>query len=284
MKYDWLEHALDLSVAKADFFSGARKIIRGRMIEFSEIKNDLVMHDCGFTKSKMTMLVKHYKHEESIEAAHRLWERLCDRDKYGSVGFHTYNHLIKGATADSHGQEAEIKGKTKRGSVMGPCLQSVILTRSPSRRTAIDVFWRTTEFYKKYPADLVFLRDSLLDRFELGRIDNLRCHFANITLHSMYWVTLVPLMDDPIAELEKIRIADPRFFGYVVVWSARYLCGGEYERGLLKYAQGLRVQKDAQERIDPKVKKALVKYLIKQGHSRFKTAYTAPEEDDDTAD
>jgi hypothetical protein len=93
---DWIRHSLTLARTEADFYSGARKIIRGRSLLFRHVENDLTLADCGFTKSKQSMLVRNYLNEESRDAAVKLWERRVEQEKYGSVGFSCYNHLVKG--------------------------------------------------------------------------------------------------------------------------------------------------------------------------------------------
>ena len=150
MKKDWLRWSLSLSREPADFYSGARKILRNRTLTFTRVKDDLTIGDSGFTKMKMTLLRKGYIHEESIEAAIMLWERRKSQRKYGSVGFTCYNHFIK----------TDPNKKSKRASVMGPCIQAVTLTLLNDGTTVVDVFYRTTEFFKKFPADTM-IRDAL---------------------------------------------------------------------------------------------------------------------------
>src|SRR3546814_7634192 len=93
---------------------------------------------------------------------------------------------------------------------MGPCIQAVTITQVKGGKNGqyfIDCFYRTTELLKKFPADLVFIRDVLLKDFDFSGMEflGMRCHFANITVHPQYFVTLIPHLDDPIAELEKIK-------------------------------------------------------------------------------
>lgn len=254
MLHPWINNALRLSAEKANFYSGARKILRNRSITFKKIEDDLAMGHCGFTKSKMSMLIRLYRQEESIRVAKELWSRRVEQDKYGSVGFTTYNHLIKNDPSK----------KSKRASVMGPCIQSVVLTFLPERRTAIDCFYRTTEFFKKFPADLVFLRDNLLPGFDFKKtpIAEVNFHFANITMHPMYWVTLVPHLIDPVRTLDELKRRDKYFYNWVVKWTARYLCE-EYSRGILKFSQALRVRDTALANIEKSKLKELQKYLRK---------------------
>lgn len=218
------------------------------------------MQDSGFTKSKMSMLIRLYRQEESISVAKELWLRRLGQDKYGSVGFTTYNHFIK----------TDPNKKSKRASVMGPCIQSVVLTLLPDRSASIDCFYRTTEYFKKFPADLVFFRDNLLQGFKWPKkgIKEINFHFANITMHPMYWVTIVPHLADPVRVLEKLKREDKFFYNWVVKWTARYLCD-EHSRGIQKFSQALRVRKNAIESIEENKLKGLRKYLRKN-HPGFR--------------
>jgi hypothetical protein len=270
----WLRAALDCAKTKADFYSGCRKILRGQTIDF-DLANDLQLRHSGYTKSKASMLRRNYLHVESRETAKLLWERRLEQDKYGSVGFTTYNHFMKG----QHKGSDKIEGTSKRASVMGPCIQSVVLTLMHDKSTAVDVFYRTTEMFKKFPADLVFIRDELLgNSFHLTR-PTLTCYFANITAHPMYFITLVPSLNDPILSFENIKKKDKYFYDWCVKWSARYVCK-EYSRGIDKFSQALRVRKDAYDRIDKDKLRELQKYL-KKNHPGYRNSYQGDIDGDD---
>lgn len=252
MKQQWLDHCLRLAHEPADFYSGCRKILTGRRVDFTSLGNDLVIGDCGFTKSKLTMLRRLYLHEESHNMAQELWKRRLDQGRYGSIGFTTYNHLLK----------ADPTKKSKRASVMGPCIQSVTLTLLNDGSTAVDAFYRTTEFLKKFPADLIFLRDTLLEPFQIDKLKIVRFHFANVTLHPMYVSTIIPHLKHPIEELENFKRLDQRFWGWSVKWLSRYVCD-EFAHGIQKFAQAMRVRKDALERVSPMMLPKLQAYLRK---------------------
>lgn len=268
MKSDWMGAALDCAQQKADFYSGCRKILRSRTLVF-DLKNDLRIEDAGYTKSKMSMLRRGYLHVESRNVAKQLWERRLEQDKYGSVGFTTYNHFIKNDPTK----------KSKRASVMGPCIQSIVLTLMKKGEVEVDAFYRTTEIFKKFPADLVFIRDELLEGFDIGKGASLTCHFANITAHPMYFITLVPSMSDPVKHLEAIKKKDKYFFDWCVKWSARYICK-EYSRGIDKFSQALRVRKDAFDRIEPATLRELQQYL-KRNHPGYRNNYAGDLDGDD---
>jgi len=268
MLEEWVQHCTYLSTRKASLYSGARKILRGIQLDYVNLDDSLRIEDAGYTKSKLTLLRKLYLHEESRDVALQLWERRCEQGKYGSVGFTTYNHFIKNDPTK----------KSKRASVMGPCIQSVTLTLLDNGKTAIDVFYRTTELFKKYPADLVFLRDTLLDGFDF-ELEEMVHHFANVTVHPMYAVTILPHLDDPVRWLEQLKKGDPYFYNWVIKWTARYLCD-EHHRGIAKFAQAMRVYKDARERIDEDMQEELAKYL-RANHPGHRNAYEGDDGDDE---
>lgn len=271
MKQFWIDSSLALSAKTADFYSGARKILSPVTLTYKGdpflAKYNLTIRDSGFTQSKMSMLKKNYYLEESIIAAKKLWKERVARDKYGSVGFSCYAHYVKG----------DVGGHTPRGSKFGPCIQAVTLTYN-KRKTTVDVFYRTTELFKKFPADLVFLRDVLLAEFDFKKapIERVNFHFANVTCHPMYWITLVPHLDDPIKELEKIRRLDKFFWQWIIKWSARYTCD-EYSNGIQKFSQALRVGTMAKELIGKSTMKKLQAYFRKHHPKKL----TDIEEDED---
>lgn len=277
MKNEWINEVLKLSRRKADFYSGCRKIIRGKSIRFDDLwdhKDPLILEDAGYTSAKMSHLKRLYVHEESIEAALKLWALRRSKTSYGSVGFTCYNHFVKNDAVK----------KSKRASVMGPCLQSVVITQVKGGNNGqyfIDVFYRTTELLKKFPADLVFIRDILLRDFDFTGMEflGLTCHFANITVHPQYFVTAIPHMDDPIEELERIKSRDRYFYDWIIKWTARYLCEEHY-RGIAKFAQALRVKMDADKRIKGKLRKKLTQYL-RDNHPGHRSDYQEPEEDEE---
>jgi hypothetical protein len=255
MKQFWIDSCLKLCRTEADFYSGARKILRPvRLIYEDDMLGEMFtikIEDSGFTKNKMGMLKKNYYLEASIVAARELWNERIKKDKYGSVGVSCYGHYVKG----------DVKGATPRGSKFGPCIQAFTLTYN-KRKTSVDVFYRTTELLKKFPADLVFLRDVLLAEFSFDKapIESITFHFANVTVHPMYWITLVPHLSDPIADLIALKKKDPFFHNWVVKWTARYVCD-EYSNGIQKFAQAMRVSIMAKRNIDKTKMKALQKYL-----------------------
>lgn len=286
MRAEWVARCLRYARTPADFYSGCRKILVGEHFELPDLANDMVIQDCGFTNNKLAMLRRLYLHHESRDMAVQLWDRRKKQGKYGSVGFTCYNHLLK----------ADPTKKSKRASVMGPCIQSVVITLLNDRSVGIDAFYRTTELLKKFPADLVFLRDELLEPFGIdlrnkadgGHVSTVRFHFAGMTIHPMYFVTIIPLVhtnhagapnaENTLAVFDRLKRQDKRFFDWMVKWTARYVCD-EYMRGIAKFAQAMRVRKDALARIDPDFLPVLQDYL-RENHPGYRNSYVPPEGED----
>jgi len=266
LKKEWLDHCFRLSLMKADLFSGARKILETRKLVFYDLWDEddpLTLADCGYTRNKLGLLIKGYLHPESKAAALKLWEERRKKPSYGSVGFTTYNHFLKN----------DIVKKSKRASVMGPCIQSVVITQLSKKAYKIDVFYRTTELFKKFPADLVFIRDILLDGFDFSGMEfmGMTCHFANVTIHPQYAATAIAHWKGWEDKLNKLREKDRHFFDWWIKWTARYLCD-EHFRGIEKFAQAMKVKETADKMITGKKRKKLTKYL-RDNHPGHRNAY-----------
>lgn len=272
MLKEWMETAIRMSHEKADFYTGARKILRNRSFTFKRLGRTLQLYHAGYTESKRTHLNRLYYNEQAIEAAQMLWERRLKQAKYGSVSFHCYNHLVK---SDPN------KG-SKRGSVMGPCIQAVSLTYLETGHTAIDAFYRTTELYKKFPADLVWLRDNVVPQFNFktAPIQEINFHFANVTCHPMYFITLLPWSADPVKVLEDLRAVDNYFWSWVVKWTARYLCD-EQKRGIEKFAQAMRVHDEFRKHLADEKKLDLLATYLRDNHPGYRRSYKPQEGEPD---
>lgn len=271
MKQAWLNHCLELSKRPADLYCGSRKIIRNIQLVFP-FHHDMKMADAGYAPAKFKQLERNYLHQESIDAAISLWDEYRAKPKYRSVVMSCFKTLVK-----DH--------KGPRGSKMGSCLLAVTITMLNRRQCAINLHYRTTEIFKKFAADLVFLHERLLPgfNFEGLEVTEVRGIFDNVTLHPQYFTTIIPHLDDPIGEFEKIKLADPYFYGWCIKWVSRMLIESQ-SRGIAKFAQGMRVKMDAEKRISTSVKRRLIPYLKKNHPGFTRTSYQEAQdwvEDDD---
>jgi hypothetical protein len=236
LKSQWLEECLRLARRPSDLWPHERKILRNQRITFV-LDDSLNLGDVGYTDLKAGNLERLYLHE-SREEALRQWE---GRKGFCSVAFHCFNHVSK------------IAG---RGGKQGPCLLSVTVTQVGNNVVA-NIAYRSTEFFKKFPADLIFVRDVLLRPFAVTTVT---FHFANVTVHPMYFPILFPLLDDPVEELRELERREPRFWRVAVRESKDLLCGGTRNKNFM---QAQRVGKHVIARIDPRTLRQLRAYLSK---------------------
>ncbi len=274
MKNTWINYCMDLACRPPTFYAnGNRKIFRPESLRFKGLDDSIILDTGAYTKAKMTQLVKNYYHSERIQAAIQLWDKRRTQKGYGSVSFTCFAHFIKGGSVDAP--------RAKMASVFGPCLQSVILTKPEGRETHVDVFYRTTELFKKFPADMVFLREKLLSEFNFDGfpIKSITCHFANATLHPMYFAVMIPHLSDPIGELEEVRRLDPVYYGWLVKATSRYLVP-KYHRGIEKHSQSMSVFRGLQKYGQEDTLKELAEYLGENHPGLRWEKNEAPEGDD----
>jgi hypothetical protein len=237
LKSEWLHHCLRLAARPSKEWPHERKILRNERMTF-ELDDSLHLADVNYTDLKMKALIRLYVHTESRDAALERWNERR-KGKYTSVGLHTCNHLSK------------ISGRV---GTQGPCMLSLVVTDTGPEMDA-HIAYRSTEFFKKFPADLVFVRDVLLQSFGVTVVT---FHFANVTVHPLYFPILFPLLDDPVAELRTLREKDERFWRVVVREATDLLCGGKRNANFM---QAQRVAKSVLDRIDPTTLNELRGYL-----------------------
>lgn len=240
MKDEWIRFCQWCINEKADFYSGgSRKILRSRSFTFNSFKDNLTLKEIGYSKQKLTLLRNLYYHAESVAHAADLYQYLIDRGKYSSACFHTYNHMVKPGARSP---------KEKR-STRSPCLQSVVLTLTERKTTSVDVFYRTTEIFKKFPADLVFLDTILRENFKLEKapLDRVSFHFANITCHPMYIPVILPLVKDPYPFIKSLPATDTQLGKEAYRWLERYLGTNKTVR---KFRQANAVRKKLETSLD----------------------------------
>lgn len=219
MKQSWIDFCLFCIRHEATFLShGNRKIIRGINYTFNSFEPDLTLPDIGYSKQKLSLLKSLYYHEEAVAAASKMWSYLLQRGKYSSACFHTYNHYVKEGN----------RSPGEKESTRSPCLQSVVLTLvkdGKQNATCVDVFYRTTELFKKFPADLIFLHWVLYEHFsfEGAPIKSVTFHFANMTIHPMYVSVPLPHFDKPMRLLKEIAAQKNAFAIQTFKWLRRYL-------------------------------------------------------------
>lgn len=257
----WLDITKTVLEHKQAVHVSGKKIARlvTYSMPLSELNRDLITIDMlGFAKKKITMLTDYYYNKESIDVALSQLKHRREKGTYGSCGVTTYNHFAK-----------------KERPQHGPCIQSIVFTHLPGGIVDIDVFYRTTEVFKKFAADLIFLQSIILPQFKIDKPGRLNFHFANATYHPMYWVVSAPYFDDPVSELHSIKIIEPVVWRGIIRWAFRFVSD---DPSLLKFKQGQRVAKHLQRLMAPDKYKALEKYIRKH---RIPTKRKQEEDEDE---
>lgn len=206
--------------------AGSRKIICNRQWKIGKLDDSLCLKDLGYKNetTKLKQLRFYYWNEESMDRGVSEYRRLVKKGKYGSIGITTHGNYKENFTQQ------------------GFCIQSIVFTYLIDR-SVIDIFYRTTEIIKKFGADLVYLRRSVLsefrEHFEEAPLSHIRFHFTNLSVHPMFYVLLIPHDPDWRDSLERIKIKDQTLWRNIIRWTNRYLA----PTGLEKYKQGLRTSK-----------------------------------------
>lgn len=254
MRADWLRLCRQASLTPASYWSGDKKILRGLSYRFPDPLGPLTIEEVGYTPTKMSLLRKAYIHEESLQSARDQWNNRKNykAKSHWSVGFTTYNHILKA--------HSKMEGHTGIGSVMGPCLQAVVITHMPNGLADIEVFYRTTELFKKFPADLVLIRDHFLDGFDFDRtpLSGMTIRVCNMTVNPTYVTTMLTLDKKPFDILEQIAVADPQLHRNFAKASLGVLDGPEST-----FNQTLRTQKAARELMDDDRQREMISYFRK---------------------
>lgn len=258
MRDEWLNLCMRLSCTPATYWSGGKKIIRQVSHRFSGL-GPLTIEEVGYSPVKMSLLRNAYVHQESRDAALDQWNnRKNYRPRaHWSTGFSCYNHTLKPHSA---------KGDDYKGlsSTMGPCLQAVTISHTFEGTAEVDVFYRTTEIFKKFPADLILLRDHLLAGFDFERtpLAGITVWAANVTVSPTYVLTMLALIEDPEAALEEIREADQKLHRLFCRASFQLLTGPESS-----FNQARRMQRAIKTMMADDEQRALIRYLKKRGYA-----------------
>src|SRR5690606_12159347 len=108
----------------------------------------------------------------------------------------------------------DFRGEPKRTTKQDYCMTAGVVAFYPTKKnshTRVTIYYRTAELIFRYRADLVFLRDVVLPKFELERMmpDKIIFQFANCTLHPMFYIMLLCEVEDPDEYLDKLKTTNP---------------------------------------------------------------------------
>ena len=204
----------------------------------------------GYAESgshKMTSLKRHYLNEDARDKALEKLSIIVSKKRYGSVGF-------------------PLTGEEKTWTKQDFCIQAITITNGTTSEDCpgvVHVFYRTTEIIKKFGADLVFLRDEVLPPVEeICKLNSINFYFSNLTVHPMFFPTLLSHINDPVTFLEDIKVEDANFHRGIVKWMTKYLEEGETS-WVQKFSQA-RQTHSAMLRLMAPRKRRLLKWYFKK--------------------
>lgn len=240
LKKRYIEFAWHLTGHLPTGYASNRKIIRNYGWR-TVLDDTLQLTDVGYAEkgNKITSLKRHYINEEAYGFAIKEWHSIVEKGKYNSTACHTYGH---------------VKKNTKQTF----CIQSMVFTLLEGE-PSIDIYYRTSELYKKFVADVIFVRDVVLPDFGLEGVE-VNFHFSNMTVHPMHSLALIALTPRAYErELFMLELKDPKFYKYLVKCFNQYVeYDGPYANGRNigiafhtvagKYAK--RIKKDFEKRLE----------------------------------
>lgn len=173
------------------------------------------------------------------------------------AGMLTHANLPAFEVGQVHTYGAAADGRTRRS--------SFALTRAGERYAEVSL-----EVHGDAATDLALVIASLLAGAE-ARLADAEQTIANLR-HAL------EQRRREVAGLErKLAEKDSYFHDWLVKWTARYLCP-ENSRGIQKFSQALRTQKDALTRIDPHQLRDLQSYL-RENHPGYRGEYEDPDDE-----
>lgn len=213
MKAAWVQFCMALALREADEISGVQKIVHHVSMKvpgdlFFDGSIDLSMFGYSERGNKMESLKRHYLDRDKMLASVGIIEERVEQSKYGSCGF-------------------PLTGEVKKWTKQDFCMQAATVTNYKDGLRVV-VFYRTTEVIKKFGADLIFLRDVVLPRFnDVKSISSVTFSFSNVTVHPMFFPTLLSHVDDPVSFLKGIKSEDRKFHEGIEKWMTKYILEGE---------------------------------------------------------
>lgn len=248
MKEQWLKHCHELLFTDGQIpIGGGKYVLQNQVLKFTDIGPELDPSFGAYTQSKITSLKKAYTHEESIDMAIKLWDMRKNGRKYHSVGFSCYNHVVK-SHANNH-----------LSSIIGPCLQAVVVSGF-KEEARIDIYYRSTEVFKKFSGDLVLIRNHFIPLFDFSfkKLTSVTMHISNVTLSPTYFPIPLVQMEDPIRLLRRLRRKNPEFYRGASRWIRIYF---DPEHPPYSFNQANRVKRYVNEHVDRELSKEILSFV-----------------------
>lgn len=234
----WANFVVQLTHEKELIVAGVQRIhpnIHWWVSSKDFFDDTMTLKETGYTKSKISMLSKHYA-PQNLERAIADIKWRIEKRKYGS-GVIYFN------------------GEPKKNTKQDFCMTAMIVTYFPGlNNTRITVYYRTAESIKRFRGDLVYLKTVILPHFkeifEIAPPTGVFFEFANITLHPMYWVLMLEHVPNWSQVLSIVKNDNPKLFRAIAYWCWRYLL--DTSKSIDSYSSARQVRIIAEKCTKPK--------------------------------
>ena len=246
----WISLASKLLSEPGDAYISIRKFFLGKVWKLSGDQWDGVKYttpDLGYrgNSTKKNQLRRNYLNEPLIIEANQALLSRVGKKPQTSVSFPLQNI------------------KKNHPSTMGFCMQNAVITHlnvGDNPGIFIDIFYRVTELFQKFPADLLFLSQDVIPLALEGvdvPIKGVSFHFSNIYLSAMFFPLLFKF-EDPL-KLLLLAGEDPRYYRVLATATRKVL----QETHNYTYQTRVKLHTDFHTRIKPSIPKSRMRMLRK---------------------
>lgn len=242
----WREAALFLMHTPPQFRQSSRKLFRNlNMIVpghyLSPDEESITLESTGYSAAKLKQLKWHYLNQPTIDRCKFDVNQKLDGNKIGSGTF-------------------DFRGNVKKHVKADYCLVGSVVTVVKGQ-LEMDIFYRSTEFTKRFLGDLLFFKEVIIPQFDMAPIRHINFHFTNLTWHPMFAMFLMSHTPNWKQQLELCRQIpnDPPAWQAVVRHNARVFenLGEDQRFNVLR-----RIQKYVRKRKDDPFLIEFGKYVV----------------------
>ena len=203
-------------------------------------EGSITYESTGYRPAKIAQLRWHYLNQPTID---RCLSDVQDKLKGRKVGSGTW----------------DFRGNVKKHVKADYCLVGGVATAWKDS-IEIDIFYRSTEFIKRFLGDLIFFKQDIIPQFtRLASVTSVKFHFSNLTWHPMMAMYLLSHMPDWEARLKQLKSED--HLAYLAIIRHNYRIFGDLHTDQ-RFNVLRRMQKYVRGKKDDKFMTAFGKWVI----------------------
>lgn len=249
----WRDFGLLLMVSPPEARQSSRKLFRDLTLKvpgsfLNPNEGSVTYESTGYKPTKVTQLQWHYLNQPTID---RCLFDVKAKLQGRKVGSGTW----------------DFRGNVKKHVKADYCLVGGVATCWKDA-IDLDIFYRSTEFIKRFLGDLIFFKQDIVPQFvRLAPVNSIKFHFSNLTWHpmmAMYLLAHVPDWEDWMARLEK-----KDYLAYLAIIRHNHRIFGDLDTDQ-RFNVLRRIQKYIRSKRDDPFMKAFGKWVIKQHKETLK--------------